>query len=149
MQSDPPRYAANSTLDKADYEKLGSFRHTLRRFLRFSEDAAVAAGLRPHQHQALLAIHGMPERDFATVGELAERLQIRPNTALELTMRLEKEGLIMRQKATTDRRTVELRLTPEGLEKLHRLSLAHREELTRMAPELIERLAAITREGKD
>lgn len=149
MQSDPLLDAANIKLDKTDYEKLASFRYTLRRFLRFSEQAAVAAGLTPHQHQALLAVHAMPGRDFATVGELAVRLQIRPNTALELAARLEKEGLLTRRKADTDRRAVELRMTSKGLEKLQRLSLAHREELTRLAPELIENLAAISQDQND
>ena len=61
-------------MTKADYEALGSFRYALRRFLRFTEDGAAEVGLKPQQHQAMLVIMGMPGREEATVGEIAERL---------------------------------------------------------------------------
>jgi DNA-binding MarR family transcriptional regulator len=57
----------------------------LRKFLRFSEEAALAVGLTPQQHQALLAIKGFPGDHRMTVGELAERLQIRHQSAVGLT----------------------------------------------------------------
>lgn len=126
---------------KADYERLAAFRYCLRRFLRFSEQAAQAAGLTPHQHQALLAIQGMPGRDHATVGELAERLQIRPNTALELASRLIRGGWLRRSVSPADQRAVRLRLTPAGIRKLELLTAAHREELKRVGPGLRNALA--------
>ena len=46
-----------------EYEMLASFRHTLRRFLSFSEEAAREVGLTPQQHQAMLAIKGFPGRE--------------------------------------------------------------------------------------
>ncbi len=135
--TDPPRHVS-----KADYERLATFRYALRRFLRFSEDAATQAGLTPQQHQALLAIQGMPDRDYATIGELAERLQIRPNTAVELAARLGQEGLLQRETSAEDKRAVHLRLTPEGLEKLRLLSSAHQNELARIGPVLARALNA-------
>ena len=75
-------------ITKSQYENLAAFRFALRKFLRFSEDAAGAAGLTPQQHQALLAIKGFPGRDHVTVGELAERLQIKPHSAVGLIDRL-------------------------------------------------------------
>ncbi|MEO6753630.1 MAG: helix-turn-helix domain-containing protein, partial [Chthoniobacteraceae bacterium] len=80
--------AARKRLSKSQYEVLAAFRFALRRFLRFSEDAATAAGITPQQHQALLAIKGFPARDRVTVGELAERLQIRHHSAVGLIDRL-------------------------------------------------------------
>jgi hypothetical protein len=50
----------NSIGDLADedYTALADFRHALRQFLAFSEQAATTCGLTPQQHQALLAIAG-------------------------------------------------------------------------------------------
>lgn len=144
MKSSP--HLKSARFSKSDYEKLASFRYALRRFLRFSEEAATEAGMTPHQHQALLAIHGMPGRDFATVGELAERLQIRPNTALELATRMIQEDLLHRKKSGEDKRAVHLRLTPSGLRKLELLSVAHRQELARIGPALVDNLAAAMKE---
>jgi O6-methylguanine-DNA--protein-cysteine methyltransferase len=60
----------------AEYRALAEFRYELRRFLHFSEQAARAVGLEPQQHQLLLAIKGLPAGRLASIGELAERLQI-------------------------------------------------------------------------
>src|SRR3979490_1435689 len=74
----------NKNVSKKEYEMLASFRYALRQFLHFSEQAAIAAGITPQQHQALLAIKGYPGRDCILVRELAERLQIRHHSAVEL-----------------------------------------------------------------
>jgi DNA-binding MarR family transcriptional regulator len=123
-------------LVKADFEKLAAFRYALRRFARFSEEAARPLGLEPQQHQALLAVEGFPGRNRATVGELAEQLQIRPHSAVGLVDRLAKLGFLIREPDPDDRRRVHVRLTPKGREVLERLSTAHREELRRIGPHL-------------
>jgi DNA-binding MarR family transcriptional regulator len=123
-------------LSKAEYQLLAAFRYALRRFLHFSEDAARAAGVEPQQHQALLAIKGFPERERVTIGELAERLQIKHHTAVELAGRLAANGLALREPAAADRRQVYLALTPHGEAVLEQLTAAHRQELRRMGPEL-------------
>jgi DNA-binding MarR family transcriptional regulator len=124
--------AAKRDLVDADYRHLAEFRYFLRLFLSFSEDAARAAALSPQQHQALLAIRGFGGK--LTVGELAERLAIKPHSAVGMTDRLVEAGLVVRQASTRDRRQVVLRLTPAGMRKLAKLSKAHREELKRLAP---------------
>ncbi len=131
---------------KAEYETLAHFRYAIRLFLRFSEEAAQAAGLTPQQHQALLAIQGFPERDYMTVGELAERLQIRHHSAVGLIDRLVVQELAVRQASETDRRQVFVRLTPQGVEMLERLSTVHREELRRIGPELVALLTRLREE---
>ena len=75
-------------LTKKHYETLAAWRHALRRFLHFSQEAARAAGIPPQQHQALLAIKGFPERDHTTIGELAERLHLKHHSAVGLVNRL-------------------------------------------------------------
>lgn len=124
------------SFSKADYEQLAAWRYSLRRFLRFSEEAATQAGLTPQQHQALLAVQGMPGREEATVGELAERLQLKHHSTVELVNRLENAGLLKRSVGTEDARQVLLKVTPKGLRLLEKLTAAHRAELKRVGPEL-------------
>jgi DNA-binding MarR family transcriptional regulator len=123
-------------LAKADYEALARLRYHLRRFLSFSEKAAIAAGVTPRQHQALLAIKGFPGRDQVTIGELAEQLQIAHHTTVELADRLVAQGLVTRSSGNQDRRTVFLRVARKGETLLTRLSLAHRAEIQRIGPRL-------------
>lgn len=127
---------AKKQFTKADYEMLAEFRYSLRQFLRFSENAAKEAGLTPQQHQALLAIKGFPGRDFVTVGELAERLQIRHHSAVGLADRLAKENLVVRTRNPKDHRQVYLQLTRVGESILEKLSSTHRTELRRIARQI-------------
>ncbi len=132
---------------QSEYEALASFRYALRQFQRFSENAAQAVGLTPHQHQALLAIKGFPGRERLTLGELAERLQIRHHSAVGLADRLVAQGLVVRQPSRTDRRQVYVALSRKGLDLLERLSAAHKEELRRMGPELQRLLRHFSRDS--
>jgi DNA-binding MarR family transcriptional regulator len=126
----------STRLSKAEYELLATFRYALRQFLRFSEEAARAAGIEPQQHQALLAIKGFPERDQITISELADRLQIRHHSAVGLVDRLVAHGLLAREPATGDRRQVYVGLTALGEALLEQLTAAHKQELRRLGPEL-------------
>jgi DNA-binding MarR family transcriptional regulator len=133
-----------STFSKEDYETLAEFRYALRCFLRFSENAAETAGLTLQQHQALLFIIGYPGREQVTIGELAERLQIRHHSAVGLVDRLEEQRLVERMHNNEDRRQVFISLTEKGLGVLKGLASTHREELSRLGPELCSMLEQIT-----
>jgi DNA-binding MarR family transcriptional regulator len=123
---------ARRLVTKHDYETLAAFRGELRWFLRFSEDAARAVGLTPQQHQLLLTIMGTPGRDYATIKEIAEHLQLRHHTVVGLIDRMEGLGLIARRHSTTDHRVVEVTLMPQGEDVLRTLTIAHKEELVRL-----------------
>jgi DNA-binding MarR family transcriptional regulator len=123
-------------ITQAEYEALAEFRYALRQFLRFSEEAAGAAGLTPQQHQALLAIKGFPGHGPVTIGELAERLQLRHHSAVGLADRLVADRLATRRRDSTDRRQVHLELTARGEAVLERLSAAHKEQLRRIGPQI-------------
>lgn len=141
---DRERQNQEMPFSKGDYEDLAAFRYALRRFQHFSDQAAQAVGLTPQQHQALLAVIGFPGRDHVTIGELAERLQIRPHSAVGLVDRLACQGLAERQSPTGDRRQVFVALTPQGQQILDALTAVHREELHRLGPEIrlfLEQLA--------
>lgn len=122
-------------LTDADYHRLAAFRLALRRFMHFSVDAARAAGLTTHQHQALLAIRASRPAPM-TVGQLAEQLFIAPHTAAELTNRLVEAGYIRKVEDKADRRRLALALTRKAEAALRRLSLVHLSELEALSPEL-------------
>lgn len=121
---------------KAQYETLAAFRYSLRKFIHFSEEAAEIARMTPQQHQALLAIKGFPGRDYVTVGELAERLQIKHHSAVGLVDRLAAEKFVMRVPSREDRRQVFIQLTGQGEKKLEKLSAVHQEQLKQIGSEL-------------
>ena len=120
---------SSRTPSKKDFESLSDFRYQMRRFERFSERAAQAEGLTPQQYLVLLHIKGQPGREWATVGDIAERLQVQPHAAVTLVTRCEALSLVERRPSGTDRRQVEVHLLPEGQRLLERLAALHRAEL--------------------
>ncbi|KAF0812139.1 hypothetical protein IGB42_03416 [Andreprevotia sp. IGB-42] len=116
-------------LHKAQYEALSEFRYQLRRFIHFSESAAKSAGLTPLQYLLMLHVRGFPGRDWATVSELAERLQLQHHGTVALLSRCEDAGLVRRQKSEVDRRQVEVHLQPKGMALLAQLAALHELEL--------------------
>lgn len=121
---------------QAEYEALADLRYSLRQFLRFSEQAAQGAGIMPQQHQALLAVKGFAEDRGITVGDLAERLQVRHHSAVGLVNRLVSKGLVVRRQNGADRRQVHLALTARGDKTLEKLSAANKEQLRRVGPHI-------------
>lgn len=109
--------------------RLAQFRYALRRFLRFSEQAARAAGVTPLQHQLLLGVAGFTGRGWATISELAECLQERHNGVVALVDRAARAGLVRRDKAGRDRRVVRVSLTPRGRRIIDGLTRLHQKEL--------------------
>ncbi|WP_460533577.1 MarR family winged helix-turn-helix transcriptional regulator [Chitinimonas naiadis] len=116
-------------MNKAQYEALSEFRYQLRRFLHFSESAAKAQGLTPLQYLLMLHVRGFPGRDWATVGELAERLQMQHHAVVALLTRCEENGLVQRRRSMVDKRQVEVHLLPKGAQHLAHLAALHEAEL--------------------
>jgi DNA-binding MarR family transcriptional regulator len=134
-------------LTLSDYQALAEFRYQIRRFLHFSERAVKKAGLERGQYQLMLAIKGMPAGVRPRIRELANRMQIRHHSAVELVNRLETGGFVHRARAEDDRREVLLALTAKGEKVLAELALHHREELRGSGPELVAALRRIMRES--
>jgi DNA-binding MarR family transcriptional regulator len=120
------------SLQKTEYEALSNFRYQLRRFLRFSEDATRRHGVTHLQYLLLLHIKGYPGREWASIGELSERLQAQPHGVVALVTRCEVLGLVYRTQGKTDRRAVEVRLTPAGEKTVKQLARLHRDELVKL-----------------
>ena len=130
--------ARQTDLADRDYRTLATFRHSLRVFLRFSEDAARSEGLTPNQHQLLLAIRGFDGSEPPTIGDAAQSLQLQHHSVVELVDRAVDAGLVTRNVDRSDRRRQRLALTAKGARTLARLSAAHREELRRFRDEMTE-----------
>jgi DNA-binding MarR family transcriptional regulator len=111
---------------------LARFRYALRKFLRFSENAARQCGVTPQQHQLMLGIAGFTGRGSATVSELAEFLQERHHSVVGLVERAVQNGLVRRVQGTTDRRFVIVSLTQRGEEIISKLAKLHQEEAKRV-----------------
>ena len=122
------------TLDQSDFEHLLELRTGLRRFLRWSEQQAKAAGLTTAKHQLLLAIRGHPDPAGPTIGEIADYLVLRHHSAVGLIDRAAKDGLVKRTPDPESRSVVRVTLTPVGMAKLDALAEAHREEIADLAP---------------
>jgi len=130
-------------LTSQDYAALAEFRHQIRCFLHFSQEAALQEELEPQQHQLLLAVRAQQDQGGPTIGQLAEELLIRHHSAVGLVDRLAEHGLIDRIRGTEDRREVRVRLTAGGEAKLKRLSVLHRDELRGAGPRLVEALEGL------
>ena len=122
---------------REQFEQLADFRYALRRFLRFSEQVSREHGVTPMQYQLMLQIRGFPGRDWATVGELAERLQALPNAMVSLLTRCQTLDLVQRSRSITDGRTVHVRLTRKGRRILDRLGPLHQAELRHLRESLL------------
>ena len=138
------RVRSRDGISTADYQALAEFRYQIRRFLRFSEDAARAAGVEPQQHQLLLSVKNLDSRgESTTVRQLAERLQVQHHSAVELIDRSARRGWVRRIRDGQDRRQVRIELTQRGEKLLRELTMHHRHALGEAAPELVETLEAL------
>jgi DNA-binding MarR family transcriptional regulator len=120
---------ARKILNKEEFRTLSDFRYQMRCFVRFSEDITHKFGVTNLQYLLLLHVKGYKDREWATIGELAERLQTYHNGVVSLASRCEKLGLIYRQRGTADKREVQIYLTPEGNRLVKKIASLHRDEL--------------------
>jgi len=124
---------------KRHYEAHANFRYRLRRFLRYSEEVTRSHGITPLQYQLMLHIKGYPGREWALVGELAERMQAQHHGVVSLVTRCVKAGLVRRETDAADRRAVRVRLTADGERRLRRLAQLHRDELLTLREQFVVR----------
>jgi DNA-binding MarR family transcriptional regulator len=131
---------------KPNFKAMAELRYQIRRFLRFSENAARQSGIEPQQHQLLLAVRGLPDGVKPTIGVLAERMQLQHHSTVELVDRLAERGFLCRLRATDDRRQVLVKLTSHGEEFLQNLALHHLQELQSVGPTFVKVLQSLLQE---
>jgi DNA-binding MarR family transcriptional regulator len=142
-----PRDASGSkaAISPAEYETLAEFRHQIASFLRRRREAAEAAGLEPQQYELLLAIKGAPDGTHPNIKQIAQQLLLQHHSAVELTGRLEKRGLVQRQRSATDRRSVLVSVTKAGdriMEQVVQFSLS---QLQLEGPQLLKTLGRLVK----
>jgi len=130
-------------LSRAQMRRLAEFRFQLRKFLHFSSLAADAAGIRAQQYQLLQCVWGMPEELDPTIANVAARMLLKHNSAVELVDRTIEQGLLRRSPDPTDHRRILLRMTPQGEKLLGSLAAWHLRELEETGPELIRALRRV------
>lgn len=135
--------ALPDALRKGDFEALADFRYQIRRYLRFSETISQQHGITVLQYLLLLQLKGYPGRDWATIAELAERLQSHHHGVVTLVSRCEQAGLVERRRGERDKRVVQVLLLPKGEQLLAQLALLHREQLLNLGDQLVVPHAAI------
>ncbi len=123
---------AKEILSKQEFETLSHFRYQLRRFVRVSKQITHQHGITNLQYLALLHVKGFPGREWATIGELAERLQAHHHGVGTLVTRCEKLGLVNRKHGQKDRREVQVHLTAKGERTVLKLARQHRDELLKL-----------------
>ena len=133
--------------DQPNYKAMAELRYQIRRFLRFSENAARQAGIEPQQHQLLLAVRGLPDTLKPTIGVLAERMQLQHHSTVELIDRLVERNFLFRLRSTDDKRQVLVKLTRDGEEFLQTLSLHHLQELRSAGPTFVKVLQTLIEES--
>ncbi len=127
-----PAQMSDIPFGKQDFETLSDFRYQLRRFQRWSEQLTQRAGVTNLQYLLMLHVKGFAGREWATITELAERLQAQHHGVVALVTRCEKLGLVERRPGRADGRAVEIHLTRKGERMVARLAAQHRDELIRI-----------------
>src|SRR5712692_9253973 len=143
-----PKSSTKPDVTLADYRALAEFRYQLRLYLSLSDQAARSAGLHPGQYRLLLIVKGLPEGLEPTISNLAERLGLRHHSTVELVDRLEKRGLIYRERSDRHRSFVFVRITPKGEAVLRKLVLSRKIELQKAGPILVKALNTLTKQRK-
>src|ERR1700692_2078655 len=136
---------STGTMTAAEFRALAEFRHRIRIYLKGGEEAARNADLEPQQYLLMLALRGLPPGREPSIREIAERMQLRHHSVVELVDRLERRQLLRRERSRTDRGQVILHLTPRGERILTRLAKQRISELRTSAPALVRALTAVIR----
>lgn len=89
-------------------------------------------GLTPQRYQLLLALKGFPEREWASMRELADTLLLRHHSVVGLVDRAQQQGLVERAPHPDDGRVVRVSISGNGERILGRLSVLHRDQLRDM-----------------
>ena len=130
-------------VNTAEYRALADIRFLIRLYLNHTERAVREAGLEPQQYMGMLQLRGLPAEQQPTIRALAERLQLRHNSVVELVNRMESRGLFRRERAESDRRCVLVRITPKGEELLNRLVQNRIAELRVTGRDLVKSLGVV------
>jgi DNA-binding MarR family transcriptional regulator len=137
-----------SSLEEAAYLNV------LRTASVLSEDVSEALksrGLTPTQYNVLRILRGAGAVGLAC-GEVGERMVTRDSDITRLVDRMEKMGLVARERSTEDRRVVTTRITPEGMRLVNELDTPilelHQRQLQHMKPAELDTLVSLLEKAR-
>ncbi|HEX6502312.1 MAG TPA: MarR family transcriptional regulator [Terriglobales bacterium] len=139
---------SSKAVSRAEYQALAEFRYQLASFLRRRRGAAQDAGIEPQQYELMLAVKGLPGGKQPTIKQIAEQLRLQHHSAVELTTRLVKRGLVKRERSKEDRRSVLLSVTKEGQRAMDQVVHYSLDQLREEAPQLLKTLARLVKQSK-
>ena len=117
--------------------------------MRKGADLLKPHALSPTQYNVLRILRGAG-RDGASSKDVANRLVARDPDITRMMDRLERRGLLVRDRAKEDRRVVTHRLTSAGLDLVNALDRPiqrmHREIMRQIEPERLKALSAVLAE---
>lgn len=118
---------------KAVEDLLIALRRVIRATDLHSKHLAKTTGLTAPQ---ILLLQTIREHEKATIGEIAFAVSLSQATVTTILDRLEKRGLIYRERSTEDKRKVHAHLTDRGHESLKEAPVPLQDQLARQFAEL-------------
>ncbi len=116
-------------------EVLTSLRRVIRATDLHSKHLAKTSGLTAPQ---ILLMQAIRKHEGGTIGDLANDVSLSQATVTSILDRLEKRGLVQRERSTVDKRKVHACLTDQGLETLKNAPRPLQDEFTRQFNDLQE-----------
>ncbi len=111
-------------MNERAFRALANWRYALRKFLSASEAITRSRGVSATQYQLLLFVRGAPD-GAPSIADLAERLQIRHQSAVGLVDRCAVAGLVRRRRDPKNRRRVLVETTRRGSKLIQLLAAEH------------------------
>ena len=108
------------------------------RFQRFLDEQGLS-------HAGWQVLMRLGQEDALTQREVAERCYVTQATVTGVVDTLERDGLVVRERSTEDRRVVRVRLTREGRKRLDRAKKAVGAEMSGLFADLSARDEAVVR----
>lgn len=140
--------------DSHDERILGSLRRIIRAVDLYSRYLALRYSLTGPQ---LVCVRHLLKHGATAPGTLARRISLSPATVTGIVDRLEKRGLVTRERSREDKRKVEIALTDEGRDlvrqmppplhetfsrRLNELPLDEQEEIDRVLAKIVDMMEA-------
>jgi len=127
------------TEETLDLNSINEVLVALRRVIRatdlHSKHLAKTTGLTSPQ---ILLLQTIRDKGEVTIGELANKMSLSQATVTTILDRLEKRGLVYRERSTQDKRKVHAYLTDEGFEMLKGAPMPLQEQFARQFSDLHE-----------
>jgi DNA-binding MarR family transcriptional regulator len=134
-------------LSPAEQAAWGGFLDTHTRLIRAMETSLSAVGVTVGEYDVLVALEAAGEAGVR-MSDLAARRLMSTGGFTRLADRLERQGLIIRQRSATDGRGLNAVITPNGLQKLRGARKRHLDDVRALfvaplEPEQLTQLEAI------